>query len=271
MPEFIFNLDETMLNVGQNKSKVIVFKDELPPIREKIGMLEHITLLFGISATGESLKPLVILPLLTVPDLGIEIHRNYDITGNDSGWITGPILKNWLQNQFVYQINQLRLEHGYEAPVLILMDNHKSRISIDSNYMWEMHHIAFLFIPPHSSHLLQPLDRCPNGEFKIFLAKTFKPKDHESANEKRNRVLRAAIPAYKTALSSYYVLAGWAETGLEPYMPSRVLMSGKVLDIPAISETNPEEPQKKRGKRFDSKILSNGVFFPDEIKEYSEV
>ena len=89
MPEFIFNLDETRLSVGQNKSKVVVFKDELPPIREKIGMLEHITLLFGISATGESLKPLVILPLLSVPDLGIEIYRCYDIIGNYSGWFTG--------------------------------------------------------------------------------------------------------------------------------------------------------------------------------------
>ena len=103
------------------------------------------------------------------------------------------------------------------------------------------------------------------------MAKTFKRKDHVSTNDKGIRVLRAAIPAYKTALSSYYVQAGWAETGLEPYMLSRVLMSEKVLDTPVLSETNLEEPKKKSVQRFYSKILSNGVLFLDEIKEYSEV
>jgi hypothetical protein len=57
--------------------------------------MEHITLLLRVSAAGFSLKPLAILPLLTVLIFSHEVNNFYDISGSESDWITDDILKYW--------------------------------------------------------------------------------------------------------------------------------------------------------------------------------
>ncbi len=47
------------------------------------------------------MKPLAMLPRLTTPNLPDDIKLNYDRSGYDSGWITGYIMKFWIENQFI--------------------------------------------------------------------------------------------------------------------------------------------------------------------------
>ena len=72
-PENIYNIDETMINLSPNRQKVVVFHDQPDPVIYENGKLEHITLLFAISAAGRFMKPLAILPLKTMPDLPKDI------------------------------------------------------------------------------------------------------------------------------------------------------------------------------------------------------
>jgi hypothetical protein len=72
-PYFIFNIDETMLNFGKIQDKVLVFNDEPDPVTIEHTKLEHITLMFGIPMKGEAMKPLAILPRLTMPPLPQDI------------------------------------------------------------------------------------------------------------------------------------------------------------------------------------------------------
>jgi hypothetical protein len=53
-PRFIFNIDETMLQVGENREKVLVMKDEPNPVVPAAAQLDHITLLLGMPARGET-------------------------------------------------------------------------------------------------------------------------------------------------------------------------------------------------------------------------
>ena len=62
LPEFIFNFDETIINLGQNNKKVAVFHNQPNPVVFDNGKLEHITL-FCVSAASLFMKPLAILPL----------------------------------------------------------------------------------------------------------------------------------------------------------------------------------------------------------------
>ena len=73
------------------------------------------------------MKPLAILPLQTMPNLPEDLKKHYDFSGNDSGWITGPILKNWIENQLVQYVHSLHNESGLNEPALIILDNHSSR------------------------------------------------------------------------------------------------------------------------------------------------
>jgi hypothetical protein len=223
LPEFIINIDETMVDVITNPQKVILFKDDLNPVVTEPKKLEHMTLLLSLPAAGDSMRPLVILPLITVPHLNDEVKCYYDFSGQPSGWITGEILKTWIENQFMRQINERRAKYGQNCPVLVILDNHSSRKSIDQEMMWREHTVKFLFIPPHTSHVIQPLDKCPNLMYKKLLSRSYEPHSDDSTNVRRNRVLLASIEALQTSLSPHYRSSGWRATGLFPMNRERIL------------------------------------------------
>jgi hypothetical protein len=85
LPEFIINIDETMVDVITNPQKVILFKDDLDPVVTEAKKLEHITLLLSLPAAGDPMRPLVILPLLTVPHLNEHVKQYYDFSGQPTG------------------------------------------------------------------------------------------------------------------------------------------------------------------------------------------
>lgn len=68
-PEFIFNMDETMLDASGHRVKVISRAFSPRPFTENEAKMEHITLGLCISASGAYLRPLAILPLKTLPHL----------------------------------------------------------------------------------------------------------------------------------------------------------------------------------------------------------
>jgi hypothetical protein len=112
------------------------------------------TLLLDLPVDGDMIKPLAILPLKNLPLLNPRIHDFYNISGSNSGLITGEILKNWIETSFLNEINLRREKCGSRHPVLITLDNHSSRRSINHEKMWQDHQINFLFILPHPSHVI---------------------------------------------------------------------------------------------------------------------
>ncbi len=106
-----------------------------------------------------SRSTLIILPLKTIPLLNEDEESFYDISGQSSGWITGDILKFWIENQFLAQISKRREKYDQMCPVLVILDNQSSRGSINFTKMRDEHGIHFLFILSHTSHVIQPLDK----------------------------------------------------------------------------------------------------------------
>jgi hypothetical protein len=245
-----------MLQVGENREKVLVMKDEPDPVVAEATKLDHITLLLGIPARGDALKPLVILPRLTMPPLPADILDGYHISGTNSG---GEILKNWVENQLVDEIQQRRNKYNYLGRCVIILDNHSSRDAIDMEKMQTEYGIDFLRLPPHSSAAMQPLDRCPNGELKKFFAKKYQPNSGDDATEKRIRILRAAKPCITTSLSGVYAEAGWMESGLYPFQPARILGKGEIIHDLEVQNPVPEQ-KKTRGEKFSNRVVDAGQF-----------
>ena len=65
--------------------------------------------------------------------------------------------KNFLEflKHFIYHI-----KCSVGQPVLLLLDNHESHASIEAITFAKENGIIMLTFPPHTSHKLQPLDRC---------------------------------------------------------------------------------------------------------------
>jgi hypothetical protein len=248
-----------MLNVHEGKEKVIRRNDHPSPCRKTVKIGEHMTLLLFINAAGESQTPLIILPLKTVPPLDPEIQKQFHFAGQSSGWMTGQIFKNIIENGFSIAIESMRVDKN--EPVLLIFDHHSSRDSIDAEKMWNDHKILLLIILPHSSALTQPLDLSVNGELKRLLSERFHDIPDESLTDRRNRLLQILHRCLSRAQCPDIVLSGFERTGLWPFNPQVVYNSAMVLTSVKPKPSVEAGKKRKRGKSMDA----GGIVYFGEI------
>src|SRR3990167_4984526 len=99
--------------------------------------------------------------------------KSFHFAGLAKGWITDDIFKSYIRKIFIPAIEERRkdLKEGDNARALLLVDSHGSRNQESVIQLLREHKIDMLTMPPHSSHLLQPLDRLILSLFKSKLWK----------------------------------------------------------------------------------------------------
>ena len=83
-------------------------------------------------------------------------------TANKSGWMNDSSMELLMKHFFQF------VRPCKEKPVLLLLDNHSSHMSINALNFAKENHVHFLSFPAHSSHRLQPLDVLVYGPMKKF-------------------------------------------------------------------------------------------------------
>jgi len=71
---------------------------------------------------------------------------------SESGWMETPHFKEWFMTVFIENTKQI------DGPKLLILDGHKSHINIDVLNEAKNNNIHIICLPPHTSHILQPLD-----------------------------------------------------------------------------------------------------------------
>jgi 4-hydroxybenzoate polyprenyltransferase len=250
-PDFIWNADETMISIGSDLSKVIVFTDQPPPCRIKPSKLEHMTLMLAGCPSGYSMKPLVILPLKRMPELSFPVQIRYNFyVGNPTGWQNEESLHFWINSYFIPQIQEMREIHKIHRPALLILDGHSSRNNINLEKLWLEHQIAISLIPPNTSHILQPLDLSVNSMLKMELGKKYKYIPNQTAQQRREHILSCAIRPLTKALCEDTVITGWERSGLYPLNPIRFRTSTYV-------KTTPNATSNQERKRPPAPIVTN--------------
>nr|XP_039255139.1 jerky protein homolog-like [Styela clava] len=143
-PNSIYNMDETGLTTVQVPSKIIAetgIKQVGKITSAERGLL--VTMIGAVNALGNSIPPCFIFPRVN--------FREHMLRGaplgaagfaNKSGWINSEIFLSWMKH-FVKHANCTP-----STPALLLMDNHKSHITIDSlNYAKENGLVLLTFHP----------------------------------------------------------------------------------------------------------------------------
>ena len=262
--DMIFNADETMIAPGKRRVKVVTRGGDPRPCLPEHAKGEHVTLLLTISAGGFPLKPLVIYPLKTLPDVDPELHTKFDFTGTDSGWMTRDLFWQWLSKDFVAQVAVTRATKGYPPtePALLFVDGPEVHKGLDFDSLWRDHNILVHFLLSHSSTILQPLDLNTKGVLKEHLSKLFLHIPHESAQDRRNRQLHDVSLALSSACCELHIRTGWRRSGLFPFDPQVPLSSPMVVEQ-AIPRPAPKPVKgKKRLAMHSGTIISNGVPLP---------
>ena len=110
------------------------------------------------------------------------------------------------------------------------MDGHGSHI--DTDFMWacKQAKIRPLYLPPHSSHILQPLDLAGFSVVKSKYRRDIAALAtlNDAAPVKKARFIECYNRAREAGLSSKIIKAGWKATGLSPYSPAKVARSAQL-------------------------------------------
>ena len=252
-PAFIFNMDESF--VSPNKKEKVVVSRTTRGVTKEEKVPCHLTLVGCICADKTAMKPLIIMDTKTAPPafLTDDLLSKAYISGSEIGWINGEIYKSWMLNCFLPYLHMKRERLQMPmAPAILLMDGHSTRLNEEIIRKLLSEHVSVAIFPAHSSHLLQPLDLCPFGEFKKKLSKlSFSPGDR--IRQKREKLVNQALLAWRYASMEDIIEAGFKRSGIWPFNPEAVLTGNPA----SIVDETPAPGQEKRTKRIS---ISNRVF-----------
>lgn len=162
IPNNIYNCDETGITTVTDPGKVLAQKGQ-----RRVGSVtsgergSNITVMCAMSAAGNFIPPMFIFarqrmtPLLEKDGPVGAIYTN-----SKNGWINEDLFVTWLKHFAAFA------KPTKESPVLLILDNHSSHISLQAFSFCKENHITMLSIPPHSSHRTQPLDVSFYGPLK---------------------------------------------------------------------------------------------------------
>ncbi|XP_072930580.1 uncharacterized protein [Epargyreus clarus] len=162
-PKRVWNLDETSLCLDPTRTKVVGAKGAACTRTTYGSAKENITVLTTVNAAGEKLDPLIVYKgkylyqQWMVENVGYDFQLTY--ASSKRGWMESEIFFNYMLNVVIPNL-------GDDRPVLLLYDGHVSHVDDKVVELAVKHNITILKLPPHTSHLLQPLDLAVFKSFK---------------------------------------------------------------------------------------------------------
>ncbi|KAJ3661650.1 hypothetical protein Zmor_006038 [Zophobas morio] len=264
-PANVINYDETNITDDPAKQKVYVKRGSKHARRILDNSKSSTSVMFAGSGDGE------LLPLYVVykskhlyPEWLQGGPEGTHFNRSSTGWFDGPIFEDWF---FKVALPYFRRKDGKKV---IIGDNLQSHLSVSVVTECEQNNIAFVFLPPNSTHVCQPLDvavfRPVKVAWRIVLT--------EWKKKYRGVMPKTAFPGLlKTLLQKLEpnlagdIKAGFTASGIIPLNPEKVLkhvtpsQARDAVDDEAMTESfdlimqrqtlTPEIPNKKRGKKLE--------------------
>ena len=242
-PENIYNLDETGVTTVMKPVKVIstTGKKQVAQIASA-ERGELVTFVGIVNAVGQSLPPVYIFPRVrNLDDFLIGAPSSSLALGNRSGWMTADLFPSVLKH--IVEKTKCTVQN----PILLLVDNHESHVSLKSVKFAKENGICLLSFPPHTTHRLQPLDVGVFGPFKSYLSSVFN--DWLTSNPGKTISVRT-IPsltseAFQKSFSIKNIVSSFKKTGIWP--KNRMVFSdddfapSNVTDLPISTRLTEED------------------------------
>ncbi|CAG2231129.1 unnamed protein product [Mytilus edulis] len=191
--QFIFNMDETGFGKSTVIDKVCTPKSS-HSYTKMVTTSQHTTAVVCTSADGNVLPTMVIYEK-SFPSGAYRrgIPEAWLFARSPNGYVDSELFIQWFKEIFLNSTSHLS-QHN----ILLTMDNHESHLSIELIDLAIARNVDLFCLPPHTTHILQPLD-----------VGCFKPLKKEFA-----QVLSTAVDK---ALSPYIVKNAFRKCGILPF------------------------------------------------------
>jgi hypothetical protein len=220
----VYNFDEAGFMMGKITTQLVVTGSERRgrPKTIQPGNREWVTVIAAINATGWSVPPFLIFAgqyHLSAWYEEKDIPRDWAIAVSDNGWTNNELGVEWLKH-----FNAHTKTRVVGARRLLVLDGHESHHSLEFQELCKENNIYTLCMPPHSSHLLQPLDV---GCFSP-LKRAYSREVESLIRHHINHITKLEfLPAFKTAFNQSFtsanICSAFRGAGLVPLQPDTVL------------------------------------------------
>lgn len=217
----IINYDETNFSDDPGRNKVLVRKSSKHADTIMDSSKSATSVMFAVDASGKMLPPYVVYKSSQLWNSwttgGPEMCR-YNRTL--SGWFDQSVFEDWFITVIIPYCRRL---DGVKA---IIGDNLASHVSVKIVQLCQKHNIRFIFLPPNSTHLTQPLDVSCFRPMKIAWRKVLKAYKRTQrgpiAKEIFPRLLKKTLNKLSITQSDN-IKSGFEATGLYPLNREKVL------------------------------------------------
>lgn len=241
-PAKIYNVDETGVSTVHNPPKILAPKG----VKAVGGMTSgergvNVTILATVNAIGNSIPPLFVFP---------RVHfKDHMLKGAPPGSVGAAAPSGWSNEVVFVQYLEHFITHTKPSPkdpVLLLLDNHESHISVAAISRAKEAGIIMLTFHPHTTHKMQPLDRTVFGPFKNYYHKAMADWMVTPGNQGKPvtiyDVAELVGKAYPLSFTPSNIIKGFEITGLYPLnqniFQDQEFLPAFVTDRPEPAETS---------------------------------
>lgn len=220
-PQKIYNMDESALQSEHTPGK-IVHDIVVKPQSVTSPRTSNVTIIGAGNAIGNAVPPYYVFP-------GVRFDRSLLLEGtpagsdgqcSKTGWSNSDIFKTYLEKHFLKYVS-----HDISGtPLLILFDGHRSHVSLTLQDWAESKNIILFILPPHCSHILQPLDigcfgplkSCYNREAQLFMRR------NPGLKITKFNIGQMLCSPYQKGLSPQNLTSSFKKSGIYPFNPKAV-------------------------------------------------
>jgi hypothetical protein len=240
-PQNIYNIDEKGINTEYRPPQVVCGKD-CKPQAIMAERSKTVTIIGAGNALGQHIPPFFIFPGERMVD-GLMEGKTPGADGvmTKSGWSNAEVFKLYLQNHFVQYVQG----RDQSETLLVLYDGHKSHISLDLVEWAQENNIILFVLPPHTSHLLQPMDVGCFGPLQVKYNQectTFGRLNHRLVT--KYDICALACRAYTAAMNHSNLQSAFRRAGIYPFVDGKSMCEslGKKIAPSVLYQVSHENP-----------------------------
>jgi hypothetical protein len=268
----IYNFDETGFMMGVISTGMVVTSSDGRAKAKTIqpGNREWVTVVQAVSSVGYTVPPYIIVAGKTHLNSWYdeaEFPPSWRIGVSQNGWTTNELAIDWIRH-----FEEFTLPRKLGVYRLLVLDGHESHHSDEFEEYCKEHNIITLCMPPHSSHILQPLDVGCFGPLKKSYGRQI---EHLMQQQCTYITKEDFIPAFQAAfqdsLTENNIKGGFRGAGLVPFNPEKVISA---LDLklrtptPQNSRPNTAQPWTSQTPSNATQATSQSSFIKERVTKH---
>ena len=241
----LWNCDETGICTAVASRKILT-KRGAKNVHETGGGSgrEYITILTCGSAIGEKMPPYIVYK----GTYHMQAHMRGDPPGtkysrSESGWMESANFLEWFRTLFLPAVDDIR----HTGPVILFLDGHQSHASLPLVETARVQGIILYSFPPHTTHLLQPLDVGVYGPLKQVWSQVLKGFKLETMGAKVDKEVFPTLVAqmWPRVLLPEHLIGGFRAAGLHPLSHDAIPVTKLKISFPFPQESSPQPSQSQ--------------------------